>query len=160
MNSLKNTLIAFFVFLLGPLANCLGDFDKPLAPPVPMKAAPKKPSAAPAAKAVAKKPPEQSYAQAWEVICYAERRSAADPNLTRRERGRIVAAWIVENLKNKRARYWFIDLGKVEKERRQAVFQQEAKQAGITDCPLAELLFSEDKGSGGQDATKSQTPPE
>jgi hypothetical protein len=94
-----------------------------------------------------KKKPEQTYRQAWEVICHAEQRAGIAPALPRMERGNRVAGWLVEHLKNKEARYWLIRFGDTKEEaERRAMLRAEAKKAGITSCPLEGLLFAPEAG--------------
>ena len=89
-----------------------------------------------------KKKPRQTYRQAWEVICHAEARAGVDPALGRQERGAKVASWLVEHLKHKAVRYWFIRFGDTKEEPdRRAMFRAEAGKAGQVDCPLERLLF-------------------
>ena len=141
---------AFAVVTTGFLVACYSSFDEggPRGPDRPpdvkegaraaddaSAAAPKTPnkgSKAPAA-GKRKKKPEQTYAQAWRVICHADQLSGGHQDQ--------VAEWIVKNLKNEKARYWFIALGNAEKKNRLATFMAEARAAGFSDCPTARLLF-------------------
>lgn len=91
-----------------------------------------------------KKKPKQTYAQAWQRICHAEQLSGAAAAATRRERAARVSEWIVANVSNKKARYWWIGYSKVKKPEREAYFREEAKKAGQPACPLAKLLFAAD----------------
>jgi hypothetical protein len=85
---------------------------------------------------------QQSASEAWTLICEAERRSGADPSQSRQQRGAAVASWIVEQIKNKKARYWFINLRKIDKAQRAAAMRREAAKAGVAHCALADLLFA------------------
>jgi hypothetical protein len=85
---------------------------------------------------------QQSAAEAWTLICEAERRSGIDPSQSRQQRGAAVASWIVEQVKNKQARYWFINLRKIDKVQRAAEMRREAAKAGVAHCALADLLFA------------------
>jgi len=87
---------------------------------------------------------EQTYREAWQVICNAEQLAGVDRAQSRQARGATVANWIVDHLKNKRARYWFIKFGRAKKEEREALFVAEAERAGFARCALSELLFSVD----------------
>ena len=134
-------LLLVLCLLLELGSGCFGGFDPPkTAKKPPAKASGAKPTK-PTAKTDAKKEPEQTYAEAWQAICEAERRSQADPAASRSARGAHVAAWIVEHLKNKKARYWFIALGNMKPPERLPHFLAEAKRAGFPDCPVAGLLF-------------------
>lgn len=96
---------------------------------------------APASQAASDKEPQQTYAQGWEVICMAEKLADLPEGLSARQREQRVIRWIVANLRNKRARYWFINLSKIEKKDRRASFEAEAAEAGFSTCPSASLLF-------------------
>lgn len=91
-----------------------------------------------------KKKPKQTYAQAWQRICHAEKLSGAGAEATRQQRAARVSEWIVANVSNKKARYWWIGYSKVKKPEREAYFREEAKKAGQPSCPLATLLFAPD----------------
>jgi len=88
---------------------------------------------------------KQTYRQAWELMCHAENHSGVDPTASRAQRGAAVADWIVENITNSKARYWFINFGKIKPEQKQALFEAEVKNTGIDDCPLGDLLFGGDE---------------
>jgi len=105
-----------------------------------------------AGKAAKKGAKKQSYREAWQLICDAERRSGTDPALPLAQRGERVANWIAVHVTNKRARYWWIAYGKVKREEREAMFRREAKQAGFPRCPLVKLLFAKPQSapSAGQ----------
>jgi hypothetical protein len=92
---------------------------------------------------------KQSYEEAWELICDAERLSGADPSAPAGERGATVAKWIVNNIENKRARYWFIELGSAKEEEKAERFQAEARRAGQEQCPLYDLLFADSEAATG-----------
>jgi predicted small lipoprotein YifL len=128
------------VVLAATLAACYSSFDEggprgPREPPPREKAPPEK-------KPVRDKPkkekkPKQTYAQAWRVICHAKELSGGPDDQ--------VADWIVKNLRNEKARYWFIALGNVKKEDKLAVFLAEAERTGFADCPSTKILFPESK---------------
>lgn len=136
---MRTLITAAAVLLLG----CYSEFEQPRG----KTTTPKKEQAARPAKLAGstpakKKKPEQTYRQAWEVICHAEERAGIDPSLPRLERGNRVASWLVEHLKNKEARYWLIRFGDTkEQAERRAMLRAEAKKVGITRCPLEGLLF-------------------
>ena len=89
------------------------------------------------AKKDGKKKPEQSYEQAWEVICNAEHLAKPDPQLSPRERNDAVAEWLVSHLTNEKARYWFLAFAKRKKRaEREAFFRAEAKEAGMKSMRL------------------------
>ena len=128
------------------IIGCFSGFDGSAKTPKSKKNVfPGAPTSAPAKRAEdpadANKKEKQTYAQAWSLICTAEARAGVDPKASRAERGAAVASWIVPNLKNKAARYWFVAFGRVERGKREAIFRASAKRAGIKQCPLAELLF-------------------
>lgn len=89
-----------------------------------------------------KKKEEQSYAEAWRRICHAERLAEVSGSASRQERATLVAEWITANVKNKKARYWWIAFGSLKKHEREAFFRRDAKDAGVDPCPLVDLLFS------------------
>lgn len=125
------------------LPGCYTDFDKgSTTPERPAAKARSRPAPSKEREEKEKKKPKQTYAQAWDVICHAEARANVDPSLGRAERGSRVASWLVENLKNKKARYWFIQFGDTKEEAdRRAMFRREARRAGQARCPLERLLF-------------------
>ncbi|MCA9673222.1 MAG: hypothetical protein KC503_46850 [Myxococcales bacterium] len=98
---------------------------------------------------------KQSYKEAWALICDAEKRSGAS-SADRTERGAEVATWIVRNLTNRRARYWFIAFGRAKKEQRELLFLAEAKRAGIGKCALRDLLF--DAGAAAPTSAPASAP--
>lgn len=95
---------------------------------------------------------KQSYREAWELICNAESLSKTPPGGARDERGAVVASWIVENVTNTKARYWFIDFGNVKEQDKRALFLAEVKRVGLAECPLAELLFEAQGGAPAPEA--------
>jgi len=126
--------------LLALVAGCYSTFEEQKAGPV----SPKPKAHQPAKKAQkakkAKKKPQQSYTEAWRLICHAERLSGAQ-SLSGKARESAVTSWIVEHLKNKEARYWFIGLGQLKREHRLQRFLAEARKAGFATCPCAPILF-------------------
>jgi hypothetical protein len=96
---------------------------------------------APRKKGKKKKKPEQSYKQAWKILCHAERLSGADPTASPMARASTVADWLVKNLRNKQVRYWYLSLDQVEKPDRAAAFRAEARRAGFPSCPIEALLY-------------------
>lgn len=135
------------LLIIAPLVfvGCYTDFEQPRGETTPGKQAAAARStnrSQQAEKKQEKKKPEQTHRQAWEVICHAEQRAGIDPALPRQERGAQVAGWLVEHLKNKEVRYWFIHFGDTKEERdREAMFTAEARRAGFERCPLHDLLF-------------------
>lgn len=127
-------------------SGCFSGFEQP--PRAAPNARKARPAAAsqPAGAASQGQPPAQSYAEAWRLICEAEQRADVDPALDRAARGAAVADWIVRELTNKQARYWFIAFGKVKHDRRGA-FLAEAARAGQPRCALADLLFERPTGA-------------
>ena len=111
----------------------------------------------------------QSYEEAWQLICDAERRSGSLKSKSRQERGEIVAGWIAEHIRNKQARYWWVAYGSVKPEERQRLFMRDAQAAGVKGCALATLLFapssqpvvphSRPAAAAPQGATADPTPP-
>ncbi len=91
--------------------------------------------------------PKQTYAEAWQRICHAERLSGDSAK---------VSEWIVANVSNKKARYWWIGYAKVKKAEREAYLRQEALKAGQPRCPLAKLLFPAAKPPASKPAPSSQ----
>lgn len=89
-----------------------------------------------------KKKPEQTYRQAWELICQAERQAGVAADASRDERGSAVADWIVVNVKNTKARYWFIEFGKAKPHEKRPLFEAEVRAIGIEDCALTDFLFA------------------
>lgn len=83
----------------------------------------------------------REYRKAWRRVCAAEKHAGASAEPDRQRRATIVADWITANVKNKKWRYWYLGLSKVSPDDREAMFRSEARQAGISDCPLAELLY-------------------
>lgn len=146
---MRTLITAAAILLLG----CYSEFDQPrgTTPQKEKVAGPAKPASKANDNSARdkKKKKKQTYRQAWEVICHAERRAGIDPALPRSERGNRVAGWLVENLKNKEARYWLIRFGDTKEEaERRAMLRAEAKKVGITSCPLERLLFqAPDAGS-------------
>jgi hypothetical protein len=90
----------------------------------------------------AEEEPEQTYQEAWELICDAEKQAGVTPDTPRAERGAAVASWIVNHVTNKDARYWFIEFGNAKPELKEALFIAEVEKVGIEPCPLVELLFA------------------
>jgi hypothetical protein len=80
------------------------------------------------------------------VICNAERLSGVDSGATKELRESVVTSWIVQNLKNKKARYWFIAMGNMKPPERLPHFLAEARRAGYPDCPVAKILFPRPPG--------------
>ena len=132
------------------LPACFGGFDEPLrdSPQAQRqrrqtgRAGPADAGALSDAKRAKDAEPKQSYREAWALICKAEQLSGADPSKSRSERGDIVASWIVENVSNKKARFWFINFGKIKKQLRRQAFVAEASAAGQSKCDLVDLLFA------------------
>ncbi|MCK5798467.1 MAG: hypothetical protein KAI47_14850 [Deltaproteobacteria bacterium] len=100
-----------------------------------------------------KKKPPQTYAEAWDLICHAERRSGAALDAPLQERAVKVSEWIVAHVTNKKARYWWIAYAKIRKADREALFCSTAKAAGQDPCPLSRLLFAKPKTGASQRAT-------
>ena len=90
-----------------------------------------------------------------DVAVVAERLSGVDPKASRALRSTRVAEWINEQVKNKKARYWWIAYAKVRKALREQFFGTEAKSAGQDDCPLAKLLFAKPAASRPTGAASS-----
>ncbi len=88
-----------------------------------------------------KEKPKQTYQQAWELMCKAERLSGVDPKAARQARGSVVSDWIVKHISNKRARYWLIEYGQKKKRHRKAIFDAEIKRLSLAPCPLGDLLI-------------------
>lgn len=92
-----------------------------------------------------KKKDEQTYQQAWTLICNAEELAKPDPSASPRERNDAVAEWLVAHLTNQKARYWFLAFAKKKKKpEREVFFRAEAQQAGMKQCPFADVLFAPD----------------
>jgi hypothetical protein len=155
-------LIPVTVMMMVHLPGCYSSFDGgPTSTPKKIKQAKQEEKSPPPnrpaePKKKKKKKPEQTYKQAWRIICHAERLSGIDSETDPQQKGFQVASWIIKHLKNKKARYWFISLDQVEKKDRAATFRREAKRAGFDSCPSERLLFSEprpaapaDGGGGG-----------
>jgi hypothetical protein len=87
--------------------------------------------------------PSQTYEEAWKIICDAQELSGVDPNSPRQAHQTDVVNWLVANLKNKKARFWWIEFGNV-KEKRKEAFEAEAKRGGVEKCALSSMLFPEE----------------
>lgn len=96
-----------------------------------------------AAKDQAAAPAAQSEAEAWRLICEAEQRAGVAPSTSRGERAGQVAEWIVAHVSNQRARLWWVELGKIERQQQPQALAAAAARAGVRDCRLAALLFGE-----------------
>ena len=103
------------------------------------------------------KEPEQTYLEAWTVICDAQELSGVDPSLPTAEYHSAVVRWLVANLKNKQARLWFIQFGKV-KENRKEFFEGEATKGGVSPCALSQMLFADEGTNGtGEPSTRQNS---
>ena len=148
MTRLSHTILAL---MLAALAACYTSFEEgPSATPAtPPRTAPA-PASRPATRPVEKrrtvngkkKKPEQSYREAWRVICHAETLSGVSSGSSPKERQAAVTHWIVEHLKNTEARYWFIGMGNLKPEQRLPHFIAEARRVGFASCPVTPLLFA------------------
>ncbi|MBW2735236.1 MAG: hypothetical protein JRH20_22870 [Deltaproteobacteria bacterium] len=120
-----------FILLCGFLAACAASTRKQTTPEKDVNAESEK-------KDEEKK---QSYAEAWHLICHAEKLADAPPEASREERATLVAEWITANVTNRKTRYWWIAFGGLKKTQREGFFRRDSKAAGVDHCPLAELLF-------------------
>ncbi len=154
MHHLRHSIsISLSLALLLNLSGCLTPFPKPA------QDTPKKPGSTTRSSAEnadtkenadGKKKPPQTYAEAWELICHAERRSGAALKAPLQKRAVKVSEWIVTHVTNKKARYWWIAYAKVRKADREVFFRSTAKAAGQDPCPLSLLLFPKPKAGASQ----------
>ena len=142
------------ILILPLLGGCLEPFPEKTTTPSRSGSAskPARPAAAKKERRGAKEKKGQSYKQAWKLICQAEKLGKIDRSRSREERGSAVAEWIVANVKNKRARYWFIGFGKLKPADREAFFRDEVRRVGMKSCPLTELLFAKPASRPARDA--------
>ncbi|MBK8481015.1 MAG: hypothetical protein IPL40_07540 [Proteobacteria bacterium] len=155
------------LLLLGALGGCLEPFPaQPRLPRTPTSgqraaAGPdpaKRSAAGSATRDAALAPPAQSEAQAWRLICDAEERAGVDPAAPRGERAGQVAEWIVAHVSNKRARLWWIEFGKLERQHQRRAFLAAASRGGVAQCRLAELLFGATSSLGDASLARDASP--
>lgn len=162
-----NASLASYLLLISlalTLGGCLEPFSADGTTPTKTKRGASEPTAAGAAGAKGKhadkkKKVKQTYAQAWQLICNAERLSGADPRDDRDVRSSKVAEWINQHVKNNKARYWWIGYAKVRQSEREVYFRGEAKDAGQATCPLASLLFPKPPATSRPATQPSKAPP-
>jgi hypothetical protein len=126
------------IALIASTAGCLEPFPEPKTPP-------KKPASSQPArsnKGDDKKQEKQTYAEAWQLICQAPKLADLPKDIDRRQRATLVTDWIIKNVTNKKARYWWIAYGQVKPHQREAYFRREATAMKQMPCPLTEILYS------------------
>jgi len=86
--------------------------------------------------------PAQTYDEGWQMICDAALLAKLDTTLDNSAQGDVLAAWLTENLTNKKARYWLIGLSKIEEAKKRDHFHAEAVGPGKqTTCAVEAVLF-------------------